>query len=887
MVKRFNIFFMNKIVSYITSVGAAIFVLASCNEIQPVDNTAAKSNSFEVFASLDETKTSNDGLHTKWVANDGMNIFHAPSGESTFASDGEFVIDDAITGHASGELSEALESGNYDWVAVYPYNSYLESPANNSESPARFYIGCRSDDVQTQSGNSNMAHLAGSKFPLWGIAENVSSASTPSISMNQIASVIEFNVTNKLEKAITVTGVEFTAPEDIVGYFNIHFGNPISYDPYSTYHSSTANLTVSNGDAIAKDASATFYIGVKPFSAEANEVLNVKVTASTEDGEGVQERVITLTNATTFQAGKIKKINVDFAAEIEEEEEWEFVATDYELASSIDAGDEIIITSGKTGTVAAMGKYLGTTKNNWPQVSDVSVESNTITSTEDMAIITVGVTETGYTFFDNNSKYYWNATSTTSKNYLIGTSADDELDNYSYFTVSFGTDGNAVITNTGKSSRNIVRYNSSSSIFSCYSSGQGDVYIFKKAAPRVLSSIAISNVAREYFYVNEEFDYSGLIVTATYTNGKQSNVTGYSVSTPEMTTAGEKTVTVTYTENNVTKTADYTITVLELPILQSIELSGSYKTSFMQDEGFNTAGLVVTAKYQNGQSRDLSEREYSLSDIDTHNPGEQTVTISYTEDEVTATASYIITITERPVYTVTFAVEGIVDIVLPVYEIITLPVVENVPSPYSFVGWVESVLETETPQEPSNILSGQYTITKNVTLYPVYSKTVSGGVVWRKLEQFDGEGTYVIITNDGTKAFNGGLSSGHGQSTSGTFAFVDGVAKSVPTGALELIATAKGDGYELYNADKGYLIATKAGSGGLDFKSTTSDDCYWYFSTKFDKQRNMLYQANDARLRSYNNTTFRTYGGNNGDELYLAKKEAGESTIYTSSLSSE
>ena len=53
------------------------------------------------------------------------------------------------------------------------------------------------------------------------------------------------------------------------------------------------------------------------------------------------------------------------------------------------------------------------------------------------------------------------------------------------------------------------------------------------------------------------------MVTAHYDGKEDAVVTDYSVSTPDMSTAGTKTVTVTYTEDEITKTATYTITVLD------------------------------------------------------------------------------------------------------------------------------------------------------------------------------------------------------------------------------------------------------------------------------------------------------------------------------------
>jgi 5-hydroxyisourate hydrolase-like protein (transthyretin family) len=75
----------------------------------------------------------------------------------------------------------------------------------------------------------------------------------------------------------------------------------------------------------------------------------------------------------------------------------------------------------------------------------------------------------------------------------------------------------------------------------------------------VLSSIALNGQTTNYT-VGDTFSFTGT-VTATYSNGATQTVTPTKVSTPDMTTAGDKEVTVTYTEEGVTATAKYTITV--------------------------------------------------------------------------------------------------------------------------------------------------------------------------------------------------------------------------------------------------------------------------------------------------------------------------------------
>ena len=85
--------------------------------------------------------------------------------------------------------------------------------------------------------------------------------------------------------------------------------------------------------------------------------------------------------------------------------------------------------------------------------------------------------------------------------------------------------------------------------------------------PCVLTGITLNtdNVKKTY-NVGETFSSAGLVVTAAYSNCSNKTVTPASVSSPDMTSAGTKTVTVSYTENAVTKTATYDITVAVVPV---------------------------------------------------------------------------------------------------------------------------------------------------------------------------------------------------------------------------------------------------------------------------------------------------------------------------------
>lgn len=302
---------MKKYFNYLGIIAAAAMTLVSC--AKEADNFTAEEpikdgGEFSIVANP-ATKTTIDGYQTKWAANDAINLFHAVAGSATTVSDDEFTIssEDLASGTFKGTVSETLTAAAYDWYAIYPYNSYLESVKNDSANPARTYIGRRSDEAQEQDGNSSTAHLSGTNFPLFGKATSVAKDATPAITLSSIASFVEVKVTNKNDDPLTVTSVSFTAPDgsEIVGQYNIDFSaEPFTFTKYKTYVSDVANLTVNNGTPIAKGETASFYIGIKPFTAAAGSDFKVSVNG--------YEKTIHTAKANTFQSGKIKTVNFDY-----------------------------------------------------------------------------------------------------------------------------------------------------------------------------------------------------------------------------------------------------------------------------------------------------------------------------------------------------------------------------------------------------------------------------------------------------------------------------------------------------------------------------------------------------------------------------------------------
>ena len=159
-----------------------------------------------------------------------------------------------------------------------------------------------------------------------------------------------------------------------------------------------------------------------------------------------------------------------------------------------------------------------------------------------------------------------------------------------------------------------------------------------------LASIELDTSAvQKTFTKGTTFNSTGLKVTAKYDDESTADVSNSENVSVEadLETEGSAKVTVSYTEGDVTKTAEYEIEVTATVSLSSIEIADSVKKTFALGDAFSTEGLAVTAKYSDATEVDVtSSATVDSSAVNTGKPGAYTVSVSYTEDGVTKTATY-------------------------------------------------------------------------------------------------------------------------------------------------------------------------------------------------------------------------------------------------------
>lgn len=300
---------MKKLSLFLGMALAASLSLTNCTEkIEgPIAPATPAGIPFEISADI-STKTTNDGLATKWATDDAINLFHAETGKTVYVSDGEFKLDATRKGVFTGSLAGGglNASKSYDWYAIYPYNKNVTTPANNATTAKWCYVGGRSDTPAVQNGNNSTSHLVKSYAPLWGKVANVPSNEKPSMMMQHLASVVKVKVTNTTEKPLTVNSVAFTSTEPIVGQFYIDVtGTAVEYTTATgLYNSSTASLTVNGAAPLANGESAVYYIPIKPHTVAKDATLKISVNG--------YEKPLTLPKDVTFTAGSIKTLAFNY-----------------------------------------------------------------------------------------------------------------------------------------------------------------------------------------------------------------------------------------------------------------------------------------------------------------------------------------------------------------------------------------------------------------------------------------------------------------------------------------------------------------------------------------------------------------------------------------------
>ena len=234
---------------------------------------------------------------------------------------------------------------------------------------------------------------------------------------------------------------------------------------------------------------------------------------------------------------------------------------------------------------------------------------------------------------------------------------------------SFDKTGMVVtVTYNDESTREVTNYNCSPVVLS-----KDDTYVtisYREMMTTVTTTqpVTVKNLLKKIqiitpptetaYEIGDTIDLTGMVVHAFYSDGTSHEISNYTYSPHVVSSASDTEVTITYTEDGITKTAIQDITVGNTPNLVSIAVSvPPTKVTYKAGEYFDPSGMVVTATFDNGTTKNVSG--YTYSPTRTLQQGDSVITISYTKKGITKTTTQNITvvyltsiaITNPPTYT--------------------------------------------------------------------------------------------------------------------------------------------------------------------------------------------------------------------------------------------
>lgn len=165
-------------------------------------------------------------------------------------------------------------------------------------------------------------------------------------------------------------------------------------------------------------------------------------------------------------------------------------------------------------------------------------------------------------------------------------------------------------------------------------------------------SLTIQPPTKKEYQLGEQLNLEGMVLTLTFSDETTSTITAEdcTVAGFDSETAGEKTIKITYKDkNNVSVSGEFKVTVLvpESAKLESLIIdSKPNKTQYKLNEAkeLNTEGMEVTAVYSGGIKKVLQAKDYQVTGFAGNKLGEQIITVTYTEKDITVQAVFKITV---------------------------------------------------------------------------------------------------------------------------------------------------------------------------------------------------------------------------------------------------
>lgn len=189
-----------------------------------------------------------------------------------------------------------------------------------------------------------------------------------------------------------------------------------------------------------------------------------------------------------------------------------------------------------------------------------------------------------------------------------------------------------------------LRYSKTAGALEKYDRETGTWAAIDVGSPRLQELLITTPPAKTAYPAGTVFQTEGMVVTAHYSQSACAAVTGYSISPARPLTVEDTAVTISYTANGITRTAQQAITVGELVRINIIMPPDT--AEFVSGFYFDPAGMAIEAIYSNGSTQMVTDR-VTYSPSGPLGMDDTEVTVSYTDGGVTETAVQRITVLHR------------------------------------------------------------------------------------------------------------------------------------------------------------------------------------------------------------------------------------------------
>ena len=459
---------MKKYVSIFALAAAAVATLVSCSkeiDKQDVIDNGVKMKTITVQTSIAETKTTLDANHENivWSENDKISIFNDDDNTNT-----------EVAYVAGGNIEVQVPTATTEIYAHYPYYS------GNESGPGSVSIYISNDQTQANPGVLN-----GHNYPM--VAKGTVSADNKAlISLYPVAAALALNIYHtglsgeESVKSVTVTptNTKFIGRQttDITGD-GIQYTLTESSDPIK--------VTLTNALALSstKPTDKQTFAGQIYVCLAKQSYSGVKFEIETDKG------IYTITsNSTAFDLvnNDFVPVNINLnsvnASFVSFDTAVDPTAYSWTLVKdALSVGDKVVIAAADYAVALSTDQR----SNNRGQVG-ITKSGNAMTANADVQVFEVVAGSKANTVAfkclngDQIRKYI--AAASSSNNYMH--SNGEVNDNASWSVSIDSSSGAASVVAQGSYSRNVLQYNSGSSLFACYgSASQGGVVFYRPSLP--------------------------------------------------------------------------------------------------------------------------------------------------------------------------------------------------------------------------------------------------------------------------------------------------------------------------------------------------------------------------------------------------------------------